>query len=573
MTAPLPFRLAAALAVASGLLYWLAFAGVDIWPLAFVAFVPLQVALLGQAPKRATQLGVIAGATMNLAGFYWLLEMLRSFSGFPTALCLVFVVIICSYQGARVGLMGWLYARASSRGWPRLPVLLGAFVASELVYPLLFPWYFAATVHGQPALSQIADLGGPIGVGVMLLLANAAIAEPIVARLEARPVDRRPIVAGAATLGLTLLYGLIRIHGVDAKAAASEPLHVGVVQGNLGLMQKRTDPTEGLRRHQRLTAELRAKKIDLAVWSESSVMFSVPEGAAPSFMHDRVAGSLGVPAIFGAVLFRDDPDRERWFNVALATDARGRMTSRYDKEFLLAFGEYLPFGDTFPILYQWSPNSGKFSPGTDLDPLLVTTGDKTHKVTALICYEDILPSFTNRAVRHADPELLVNLTNDAWFGDTSEPWEHLGLAQFRAIEHRRYLVRSTNSGVSAVIDPVGRVIAQSGTFRTEAIDATVRWMRETTVYEIVGDVPWWIATLLAFVASFRRRAGTDPLPAKPARPASDEEDGEDEGDHEAPSPRPAPAREPGEPAEAKGPKASHPEPDEGAGGPELEPAS
>jgi len=108
-------------------------------------------------------------------------------------------------------------------------------------------------------------------------------------------------------------------------------------------------------------------------------------------------------------------------------------------------------------------------------------------------------------VRHADPELLVNITNDAWFGDTSEPWEHLGLAQFRAIEHRRYLVRSTNSGVSAVVDPVGRVIAHSGTFKAEKLQASVRWMRGLTVYEVVGDVPWYLLTLAVAYAAFRKR--------------------------------------------------------------------
>src|SRR5207253_2869582 len=104
---------------------------------------------------------------------------------------------------------------------------------------------------------------------------------------------------------------------------------------------------------------------------------------------------------------------------------------------------YLPFGDTFPILYEWSPHSGKFSSGTSLDPLLIEDAHgTTHKVTTLICYEDILPGFTNTAVRQTpDTELLVNMTNDAWFGDTSEPWQHLALAKLRAIEHRRYLVR------------------------------------------------------------------------------------------------------------------------------------
>ncbi len=508
LTAPMAF----AAAVLSGLLYFLAFAGMDIWPLAFVAFVPLCLALEGQAPKRAAWLGLVTGATMNLAGFYWLIDMLKTFSGFPTALCLVFDIIICSYQGGRLALMGWLYARLAQRGFRPAPVLLVAFAASELLYPLLFPWYFAATVHGQPALTQIADLGGPILVGVVLLGVNLAIYEPIRARLGGRPLERNVMIGGAAGLVVTLLYGVVRIHQVDARALASEPLHIGLVQGNMGLMAKRTDPSEGLRRHQTITKDLKDRGVELAVWSESSVTFSVPEAMAPSFMQGRVAGRLGIPAIFGAVLFRTDPDRERWFNTALSTDDRGRITSRYDKEFLLAFGEYLPFGDTFPILYKWSPNSGKFSSGTALDPLVIQTAKATHKVTALICYEDILPAFTNRAVNAADPELLVNITNDAWFGDTSEPWEHLALSQFRAIEHRRYLARSTNSGVSAIVDPVGRVIQHGGTFRAEGIDGIVHWMRGGTVYELVGDVPYWLLSLAAVAAAFRKRRGGPPSP-------------------------------------------------------------
>ncbi len=501
---------AVGMAALSGFLYFLAFAGVDIWPLAFVAFVPLWIAIRGQTPRFATWLGLVTGATMNVCGFYWLLNMLKTFSGFPIPLCALFVLIICSYQGGRLGFMGWLHARAASRGWPAAPVFVAAFAASELLFPLLFPWYFAAAVHGQPVLTQVADLGGPITVGVVLLLVNLAIAEPWLARREGRPWNRRLVQAGAGALVFTLIYGYARIRMVDARAAASEPIHVGVIQGNMGLMQKREDPGEGLRRHQRLSREAKEHGAELLVWSESSVTFAVPEKMADRFMFDRVTSRLGVPTIFGAVLFRVDADRERWFNTALSTDARGQITGRYDKEFLLAFGEYLPFGDTFPILYKWSPNSGKFSPGDKLDPLLIRTASGEHKVTALICYEDILPSFTNRAVSHADPELLVNMTNDAWFGDTSEPWQHLGLAQFRAIEHHRYLVRSTNSGVSAVVDPLGRVIAHSATFQTQALDATVRWMRGTTVYEVIGDIPWYLLSLAVAVAAFRRRRNVQP---------------------------------------------------------------
>jgi apolipoprotein N-acyltransferase len=102
--------------------------------------------------------------------------------------------------------------------------------------------------------------------------------------------------------------------------------------------------------------------------------------------------------------------------------------------------------------------------------------------------------------------MLVNLTNDAWFGDTTEPWIHLALAQMRAVEHRMYLLRATNSGVSAVIDPVGRVIAHGGTFRAEALDAVAHWMKHgKTGYELWGDFPWWVAAVAVSVMAFRKR--------------------------------------------------------------------
>ncbi len=488
---PLPLGLASVGGVLCGLLYWLAFPGkVDTrWHglLALVAFVPLWIALQGQSPRRATWVGLLAGATMNLAGFYWLLNMLKTFSGFPTPLCMVFVVLVCTYQGGRLALMGWLYARAAGRGWPRELVFLAAFAASELLYPLLFPWYFAATTHNLPALSQAAELGGPILVGLVLVSASIALAEPVLARAERRPMRLAAVLVPGAVVGLAAGFGAWRIPAADRAAQSGEPVHVGMVQGNMALIQKREDPAEGLRRHLKLTNDLKARGVDLVVWSESSVTFPVPEKMYKPLMRDKFARSLGIPAIFGGVLYRVDPDRERWFNTALSTDTRGEVTGRYDKQFLLAFGEYLPLGEWVPKLYEWSPNSGRFSPGKSLDPLLVPVQGKTHKVSALICYEDILPDFTNKAVRAASPELLVNMTNDAWFGDTSEPWEHLALAQLRAIEHRRYLARSTNSGVSAFIDPVGRIMLHTDPFEQQAIDAILHFSSASTVYETVGD--------------------------------------------------------------------------------------
>ena len=508
---PLSLPLATLAALLSGLLYWLAFAGMDVWPLSFVAWVPLLVAMHRQTTKRAALLGWLAGATMNVCGFIWLQTMLKTFSGFPAPVCFLFVLIVCGYQGGRIGLLGWLYGRASSRGWPAPLVFAAAFAASELVYPLLFPWYYAATVHQVPLLTQLADVGGPIGVGLVMVAANLALAEPLLARLERRGPRVAVLGAGVVTVAFACCYGYLRIGAVDAMAEAAPGASVGVVQADMGLMEKRSSLDEGLRRHLDLSHGLeRDQHVDFVVWSETSAMRPVLADRYRDALRTGVAARIRAPAIFGAVVVEEVEDERQYIyhNTAVASDAAGAITSRYDKQYLLAFGEYLPFGEAFPILYRWSPNSGHFSPGKSLDPLSLVIDGVAHPVTVLICYEDILPEFTNDAVRHARPELLVNMTNDAWFGDSSEPWEHLALAQLRAVEHRRYLVRGTNSGVSAVVDPVGRVIARSGTFRQEAITAGIHWLSGTTVYERIGDWPWLLAAVALGIAALRRR----PLP-------------------------------------------------------------
>ncbi len=509
-TFPLPRRITYALAFVSGLLYWLGFPGMEVWPCSFIAFVPLWIALQGQTPRVALVAGLITGTTMNVFGFSWLLTMLKTFSGFPTVACMFFVLVVCTYQGGRLAFMGWLYARATARGWSARVVFLLAFAASELVFPLLFPWYFGASLHDVPSMAQASDLGGPILLGVMMCVVNLAIAEPILAHMSERKIDRRFMVLGAGVLAIDLVYGLIMSRVVDARAAASPELTVGTVQANMGLFEKRSSFDEGLNRHLAMTNKLKADGVDLVVWSETSVMRAERSTTYKTSVRDAVGRRLGVPSIIGSVLIEpvSGPRQYVLYNSALATNGKGEVTSRYDKEYLLAFGEYLPFGDTFPILYEWSPNSGKFSSGTTLDPLLIE--DKagvTHKVTTLICYEDILPAFTNAAVRasNGESELLVNMTNDAWFGDSSEPWEHLALAQLRAIEHRRYLVRSTNSGVSAIVDPVGRVMSHTKTFQQETLRERIHWMRAHTVYETFGDGPWWLATVAVGVMAFRRR--------------------------------------------------------------------
>lgn len=498
---PLAARPAYALAFLSGLLYFLGFAGTDIWPLSLVAIAPLIVALDGQRPRRALGLGLLTGFTMTMGGFYWLLEMLETFSGYPTIACFGIMVILCAYQGGRIGLLGWLHARATSRGWPRALVFCLAFVASELTFPLLFPWYFAASVHQVPLLSQLAELGGPYIVGLVLVAPSLALAEIALSRLHGRKPSRPLVTCGLMIPLLATLYGWVRIAQIDARIAEAEPLKVGIVQGDQPLAPNHQERNESFRRHLEMTEELRNRGAELVVWSEAALLMGIPEEDYDGYLQRLFTRRLKVPTIIGTVLSRRRAGEYEAFNTALSVDEEGKITGRYDKQYLLAFGEYIPFGDTFPILYEWSPNSGRLKPGTSLAPL--PYGERN--IATLICYEDILPSFVRKMVRESKPDLFVNLTNDAWFGDTTEPWIHLALAKLRTIEHRRYLVRATNSGVSAIVDPAGRVIAHGGTFQPEIIEGTAHFMSGRTGYEIWGDSPFWLSTAVVFGMAFARR--------------------------------------------------------------------
>jgi apolipoprotein N-acyltransferase len=194
-----------------------------------------------------------------------------------------------------------------------------------------------------------------------------------------------------------------------------------------------------------------------------------------------------LPLLFGAtsgvlVNPRDPQSLENTrYNSTFLLDESGEVLGRYDKQYLLAFGEYIPFGDLFPILYEWSPDSGRFRPGPRSAPLEF----KGKKLGVLICYEDLIQSHTNRVASQGS-NILINQTNDAWFGRTKEAMQHFVLALFRAVEQRLVLVRSTTTGISGVVSSTGEILAMTGPEGAETIEIAVPLLESRTVYQMFG---------------------------------------------------------------------------------------
>jgi apolipoprotein N-acyltransferase len=287
---------------------------------------------------------------------------------------------------------------------------------------------------------------------------------------------------------------------IDREVAEAPPVTVGIVQGNT--------PHEGISLRDALTLYrdatrkvVQARKVDLVVWPESALNGVVPQGRVESLMREAVEAptrttASTVPVLAGTFIKRGDA-----MTNSAVLFAGDQVRGVYDKVHPLAFGEYVPLSDVFPALFGWIKNAGSLTPGTNEDALVL--GDR--KISPLICYEDILPAAANHAIAHAEPDLLVNMTNDSWFGNTAVASIHLALAKMRAVEHRRYLVHATNSGMSAFIDPVGRATGLTPVLKEVAEVQTLHWMRSRTVYERIGDFPWWCAALVVAAMAVVRR--------------------------------------------------------------------
>jgi apolipoprotein N-acyltransferase len=489
-------RAAPAAAVVSGVLWFVSCADYDIWPLAWIAMVPALWAIEAAPTRRqALAWGWLAGLVANLGGFYWVAGLLVRFGHLPLAVGLLGLVLLCAYQAVVFLLFAWAVRSLrrisrDRRGAP-LPMALIAPVAMvcfELLVPFIFPWYLAITQAWVTPVIQIAELTGPLGVTALLLAANGAVYDALVERER-----RRRLMPAAAVAGVLLAaigFGVLRMAQTDAARQRAPSALIGVVQGNIPFDEKglkRGDlAASQLRDQQRQSAALERGEIagrdrfgtllppgrgaDLIVWTESSYPYSLPRQLTephrggtdlPADHPQAIRSGFSAPLMFGAITRDYEQPEDYPWNTALMIDKSGRFVGRFDKNFLLMFGEYVPGLETFDFVKDLAPAAtSHFHRGTDVAVFPFAHDGQQYRLGPLICYEDILPDFGRRLYAHR-PHLLVNLTNDAWFGDTSEPWQHLALSVYRAVEARTDLVRAVNTGVSAFVDAAGRVYAKS----------------------------------------------------------------------------------------------------------------
>ncbi|WP_108860956.1 apolipoprotein N-acyltransferase [Ruegeria sp. Alg231-54] len=350
-----------------------------------------------------------------------------------------------------------------------------------------FPWAALAQVWVDTQGAQLLSLFGPYGLGAATLLATL----PLGAALSQRDGYVVPFGLTVGATCLTLIYGASRPAVTDTDNV------VRLIQPNAPQHQKWDPDYAPLFFARQLEFTAAAPRPDLIVWPETSVPAWL--GSAQPYL-TAIADAAQRAPVFLGIQRGDGP---RIYNSMIYLDEDGRQQGLYDKHHLAPFGEYVPFGDIlaqFGVYGMAATTGNGFSAGSGA--ALMDAG-KLGKALPLICYEAVFTQDVLSAPGRAD--FLLQITNDAWFGTRSGPYQHLAQAQMRAIEQGLPMMRSANTGVSAMIDPLGRVTEALPLGQAGFVDATLPKALDPTVYARLGDAPVFVA-LLALYALLSRNA-------------------------------------------------------------------
>ena len=475
------------------------------WPLLFVALVPLLLVTLSARPGRSALVGFVCGLVTHLALLYWILIVLGRYGGLPFYLSLPGLVLLAAYMALYPAVFCALLSLLAGRSWHRerpvaslvwlAPVLWVGLDWLRSVLFTGFPWMdLGYGLYAQPQLIQSADLGGHHLVTFGVVLCNSLLVG-IVDR-QRRDVrwnihrERGLLLLACATLVFLGGYSAVRYRVAVHYGPRALQAQVAVVQGNVDQMVKWSPAfkTATVDTYLRLSREaIGEADVELVVWPETALPF-YPQRDQLTGRLAAFTGTANTWLLTGAPLFTLTPQTDgselvRHYNGAILLGPDGRIAASHAKQHLVPFGEYVPLRPYLPFLEPLVVSIGDFAAGTSDEPLALGP----MRLGMLICYESIFPEIARQSVTRG-ANLLVNLTNDAWYGRSSAPHQSMAMAVFRAVENKRALVRAANTGISGFVDPVGRIVERTGLFVEAALVSRMPLLDGQTVFNRQGHL-------------------------------------------------------------------------------------
>jgi apolipoprotein N-acyltransferase len=485
------------IAVLSGLLLTGAFPKLGLDWLAWFALVPLLYALKDQPAGAGFRLGFITGLVHFLTLLYWLVPVMRTYGYLPAYLSISILFLLAAFLALFLASFAAALSKMGKKPVRFLVLIPVLWVALEYLRSFLFsgfPWELLGySQFNRLQLIQISDILGVYGLSALIAFVNGAVFITLLYFTKRRWLEAeitKHLVMGTITalilaVALCWTYGHWRLRTIDQHIAISSKTRIAVVQGNIDQAVK-WDPAfqiDTVKKYNRLSSSIADQHPDLIVWPESATPFYFLYDVKPTELVFEGIRQTATDFLIGSPSFVQSEDGVKYFNSAYLICPLTKNMSKYDKTHLVPFGEYIPFKKWLPFLGKMVAQVGDFKAGREGKTLLW----KTEQLGIQICYEIIFPGLS-RAMAKNNASLLINITNDAWFGKTSGPYQHFSMTVFRAVENRRTLVRSANTGISGFIDPAGRVLASTSLLQESALVRSVPLMKTKTVYTRIGDL-------------------------------------------------------------------------------------
>lgn len=510
-------------AAASGTAIALAFPPLSLWPLAFVGLAPLISVCLGVSAGRACLVGLVAGSVSQITAMPWVLTSIARLQDISVAAALSPFALFVAWQAAPWALFGVLVASVREAPGPiRVLSIAGAWVVLECLWPAIIPWHLADALGSAAYVRQGADVLGVHGLGLLVMISNGAAAQGILRSVSRRTGNAWSLRSIAVTLvaipGSLLFYGIVTgpVDPEDGPAQRIALIQAGSSAGQADVAAANDAAWSAYTKRTREVLRL-DPQVDLVVWPETVLRAPVAEDPAWRRKVEAFVRESGRPLLFGA-LGSASPGEH---NVVLLFDPFSRSAPQarfaappwqaYRKRHLLRFGEYVPVPRW--ILSQWV-TTGAFVPGESA-PILHLPNVPVATATQVplgiaICSEALVPGAYRHAVLEG-AQILVNVSDDGWFGG-AEPQQHLNAVRLRAVEQGRWLIRVSGAGVSAVIDPRGRVVVALGSSSEASEVVRIPQRVRETLHTRLGDTPWLavaaVATLLGLTMRSRSAMAT-----------------------------------------------------------------
>ena len=496
------------LAVLSGILLTASFPPLGLSFLAWFALVPLLISISNESPSKAFRLGFITGTVHYLSLIYWIVIVLGRYGNLNIFLSSFACFFVCIYLALFIALFSTLAASLKNT---RFAALFTAtfWVGLETVrtqYLIEFPWCLLGyTQYKNLYLIQIADILGVYGVSFMIVLINGLIFHLFLGSLYGT-TQKKGIgflkweipIACLITMGI-LGYGHYRLSEGQDQNENHQVLKVVIVQGNIDQSLK-WDPAyqvKTLETYLKLTRENYDFKPGLIVWPETSIPFFFQDNNKLSRKLPSMVQESKASLLFGSPAYQRTSGTIKYYNRAYLIAPDANPPQSYDKVHLVPFGEYVPLRKLLSFINRLVPAAGDFAKGEEI----VTINYEHLSMGVLICFEAIFPEIA-RVHTTKGANILVNITNDAWFGKTSAPYQHLAMTVFRAVENRRPLIRSANTGFSAFIGPQGKIIARSSLFCEETLTVSPDISNSNlTFYTRSGDIFAFSMLLISLIKS------------------------------------------------------------------------